>query len=255
MTIDSPKHEHILGLRELWKEAFGDGDTFLDVFFGKVFSASRCRCVIENGKVIASLYWFDCEYEKERVAYLYAIATLEEYRGKGVCSALMKDTHSYLKSCGYSLAMLVPASEKLFTLYEKFGYKTCTSVNEKTVYSSNEKINLNRISVEEYGKLRRELLPEKSVIQENENLVLLDVLADFYKCGGAIFAVQKGSADGDLRIVELLGNTDLAPSIIGVLGYKIASVRLAGDGRAFSMCISFCGDKLAFPKYFGLAFD
>ena len=39
MIIDAPQKEHLNGLRNLWKEAFGDTEAFLDGFFENVFSA------------------------------------------------------------------------------------------------------------------------------------------------------------------------------------------------------------------------
>ena len=255
MIIDAPNHEQISELRALWNEAFGDTDDFLDVFFDKIFSLSRCRCVIEDGKVAAAMYWFDCEYEKRKVAYLYAIATLTEYRGRGLCSALMTDTHKHLKKCGYSLSMLVPASKELFSFYERLGYVNCTSVLETLVCASYDKIEFERIDSKEYGALRSKMLPKGSVIQEGENLAFLNILADLYKCNGAVFAVQKGNDTETLRLVELLGDVSLAPSIIGTLGYEKGIVRTQGEEKAFSMCFSLCEKDIALPKYFGLAFD
>ena len=60
MTIDRPLPEQLPQLRGLWKEAFGDTDAFLDIFFHRAFSRNRCRCVTLNGQVVAALYWFDC---------------------------------------------------------------------------------------------------------------------------------------------------------------------------------------------------
>ena len=94
MIIDAPRVCHIPLLRELWKEAFGDTDAWLDTFFNTAFSLSRCRAVIENNEIIAALYWFDCEAYAQPVAYLYAIATKESHRGKGLCRLLMENTHA-----------------------------------------------------------------------------------------------------------------------------------------------------------------
>ena len=47
MTIDFPSHLQISDLRSLWKEAFGDGDVFLDAFFETAFTPRRCRCITE----------------------------------------------------------------------------------------------------------------------------------------------------------------------------------------------------------------
>ncbi len=255
MIIDSPKREQISELRELWKEAFGDGDVFLDRFFGEVFSSERCRCVSVDGKVAAALYWFDCAYDGKRVAYLYAIATAKSQRGKGICAALMRDTHSYLAQQGYALAMLVPASKELFSFYERLGYGACTSVSETLVSASSTRVDIEQIDFEEYGFLRKKMLPEDSVVQEAENLVFLNILADLYKCDGAIFAFQKENTDGGLRIIELLGDTSLAPSIIGTLGFEKGIVRTKGEGKELSMCFFLCKEDITYPKYFGLAFD
>lgn len=255
MIIDAPKTEHIQELRTLWKEAFGDSEAFLDEFFEKIFSVSHCRCVVENGRVVASLYLFDCEYKKRKIAYLYAIATLKEYRGRGLCSMLMRDTHSHLKALGYSLAILVPASKELFSFYERMGYKACTCVTEKTVYPTDEIIDLKRISRDEYARLRRIHLPEGSIIQEGKNLVFLDMTAELYEVNGVLIALQKDEDKKELRIIELLGDETKASAVINTLGYKKGIVRTVGNGREFSMCLELAEKDIEQPRYFGLAFD
>ncbi len=252
MIIDLPKNEQYEELRSLWKEAFGDTDEFLDGFFSRVFSKERCRCVTADGKAVAALHWLDCEYRGKKVAYLYAIATLKEYRGRGLCSVLMRDTHSYLSEKGYSLALLVPASRELFSFYEKLGYGACTKVSEKTGYGSADVIGIERIDEARYGTLRRKMLPEGSVIQEQENLVLLGMTAELYEGDGILFAAQRSE---ELRIIELLGDISIAPNIVRSLGYEKGSFRTVGDDRAFSMYLSLCDSNIDIPKYFGLAFD
>ena len=63
------------GLTKLWQQAFGDTDAFLDSFFGTAFSPERCLCIRLEERVAAALYWFDCQWEDKRLAYLYAVAT------------------------------------------------------------------------------------------------------------------------------------------------------------------------------------
>ena len=41
MTAVHPTAAHTDGLRALWKEAFGDGDAFLDLFFATAFARER----------------------------------------------------------------------------------------------------------------------------------------------------------------------------------------------------------------------
>ena len=116
MTIDMPRPGQIAGLRELWKEAFGDSDAFLDGFFATGFSPTRCRVLDWNGRCAAALYWFDCSIEGKKLAYIYAVATLEDFRGKGFCRQLMEKTHRDLQASGYAGCVLVPGSRALFGL-------------------------------------------------------------------------------------------------------------------------------------------
>ena len=123
MIINAPTSRDIPALRSLWREAFGDEDSFLDAFFGTAYSPDRARVAMIDGNVAGALYWFDCSLEGRKYAYIYAVATAKSYRGRGVCTALMRDTHSHLKDGGYSGAVLVPGDAPLFAFYEKMGYR------------------------------------------------------------------------------------------------------------------------------------
>ena len=98
ILIGEPTEAQMEDLRKLWKEAFGDTDAFLDLFYERGFHQSRCRCITLDGKVVSALYWFDGTIKKtasnyalgeNQVAYIYAVATLEEFQGLGLCHRLM----------------------------------------------------------------------------------------------------------------------------------------------------------------------
>jgi len=254
MIIDSPKNYQIPELCALWREAFGDSEEFFYRFHSTAFSENRCLCVNLDGKVAAALYWFDCQYDGKKIAYLYAIATLKAYRGKGLCAALMNSAHEKLSALGYSGAILVPSEESLFGFYERFGYKTCTSVKEFEISLSKTSTPTSLVAVDkrEYARLRRHFLPTGSVIQEGENLDFLEAQARLYRGDGFVLAAR---IEGDsLFALELLGDTDSAEKILSALGCKKGFFRTNGEGRRFSMFLPF-NKKITPPEYFGLAFD
>ena len=252
MIIDAPKDGFSSELRSLWQEAFGDADSFLNVFEKTAFSPDRCRCVMLDGRVASALYWFDTRCEGERIAYLYAIATRSVYRGKGVCTALMKDTHRHLTALGYTGAILVPGTESLFAFYRRLGYKTCTYIREITALSTEPPLVLQRISAEEYEKHRRAFLPKGGVIQENESIRFLAEDACFYRTDGLLLAAKQ-TADF-LYGIELLGDTKRAGGVVRALGCKEGRFRTVGEEKPFTMYLSL-GEKSVSPRYFGLAFD
>lgn len=251
MTIYSPTDRHLPALRMLWKEAFSDTDAFLDLFFETAFSKKRCRCVFDGDTPVSVLYFFDCSLRREKVAYIYAVATLKDYRGRGLSSALLKDTHSYLSENGYTGALLVPGERELFSFYERLGYRTATTVTE---FSATEKgsIPLVKIDANKYRSLRRDFLPKDSVIQEGENLKFLSAQSEFYTGDGILLAARREK--NKLICTEFLGNADSAPSILGTLGCTEGYFRTPGKDRDFAMFVPL-REGIAPPAYFGLAFD
>ncbi len=254
MNIDAPDRSDIASLRALWREAFGDSDAFMDIFFeGAAFSPERCKRLKVDGSLAAALYWFDCTLRGERVAYLYAIATSERYRGRGLCSALMNNTHEYLGALGYKGAVLVPSNETLFDFYRKRGYETCGYVSELECAACGEAIDLRAIDTDEYARQRRAYLPSGGVIQENENLGFLAAQYELFAGDGLLLAARRNK--DTLVCAELLGDVTMASAILKTLGCTSGSFRTIGNGKPFAMYMPLDGGELAPPTYFGLAFD
>lgn len=246
MVIASPDASRISGLRQLWKLAFGDTDAFLDQFFETAFSPERCRCITQD-TVVAALYWFDCSCGGRKMAYLYAVATHPDHRGKGLCRRLMADTHALLKEQGYAAVLLVPQEEGLRKMYANMGYQNATSVSE-FFCEAGKPVVLSEVDAAEYAVLRRQYLPEGGVVQEGANLRFLHTYAKFYAGKDFLAAVSTE------QIVELLGNRAAAPGILGALNLTSGTVRMPGDEIPFAMFLPLMPDVSA-PKYFGLAFD
>jgi GNAT superfamily N-acetyltransferase len=243
MRIDYPEEAQIPSLRALWKESFGDAETFLDCFFSTAFAPDRCRCVTASDRVAAALYWFDCRLKDRPIAYLYAVATAKAFRNQGLCRKLMEDTRQLLARLGYAGILLVPGEKWLFAMYESMDYQTCCHVKEFTCRSSETPVALRSVTPEEYAALRRTLLPSGGVVQENENLQFLGSISRLYAGDGFLYAED----------AELLGNADAAPGILAALGKEKGSFRCPGEEHPFAMYLPLAqGD---FPQYFGLAFD
>ncbi|MBQ3123794.1 MAG: GNAT family N-acetyltransferase [Clostridia bacterium] len=251
MNIDKPDKTQIAGLRALWREAFGDTDEFLDVFFATAFSPERCACVTIGDDVAAALYWFNCECNDKRVAYIYAVATAKAYRGQKLCHKLMEYTHKTLKESGYSGAVLVPVSPSLFGFYGGMGYETCSYVSESECVAGSDEVKIRKIEKDEYAKLRRMHLPDGGVIQENENLDFLETQAEFYAGDG--FVVASRVENGKFYGVEFLGDSGKIPSVLKALGHNTGQFRTVGNDRPFAMYRPINEDNP--PTYFGLAFD
>lgn len=252
MVIENPAPEQLPQLRQLWRLAFGDPEEFLDAFFAAAYAPERCRCILEKGQIVAVLYWFDVSWEERKFAYLYAVATHPDFRGRGLCRALMEDTHALLARHGYDSALLVPQKEGLRKMYASFGYRDWGGAAEFTCGAGERAVPIRAVSQGEYAGLRREFLPKGGVVQEGENLDFLSTYAVYY--AGQDFLLAMAEEDGKLLGIELLGNAGAAPGIVKALGCESGTFRTPGNTRPFAMGISF-GENQKMPTYFGLAFD
>lgn len=252
MIIDRPTKDQLPELCSLWCEAFGDTEEFFGIFQRTAYSEERCRCLTLDGSVAAALYWFDCECDGQRIAYLYAIATRAEHRGKGLCRALMENTHAQLRALGYTAALLVPSEPSLFGFYEKMGYKASSGIGELICRVADKKAVLTPIGKSEYATLRRAYLPEFSVIQENENLDFLAEQSSLYRGDGFLLASR--IQDGKVFGLELLGDTRKASEIVAALGCAEGYFRTVGNDRPFAMIFAL-SEKCPHTTHFGFAFD
>ena len=236
------------GLKQLWKTVFGDPDSFIDTFFNIAFSPDRCRFTEENGNTICALHWFDCEYEFGKLAYIYAVATHPNHRGKGLASQLLKETHSHLKALGYAGVVLKPA-KGLFPFYERLGYVTSGYIRRFTVTAGVSPAAIKEICAEDYGRLRRAYLPENGIIQEGITLAFLQTFARFYAAEDALLCVSRDEP----TVFEYLGNPYSAPAILAALGIKSAEIPTAGSDIPFAMFCPLNCTKI--PGYLGISLE
>ena len=147
----------------LYKEVFSeDSAEFAEAFTNRYFDKC-CRYKLVDGKIVSMLYLLDCSVfdgeKTEKAKYLYAAATHPDFRGQGLMAELInsavKQEHNIVTK---------PATEKLFSFYEKFGFKVCSFKDEiKKEFSRKEEININQ-----YVSLRKELL------KDTPHILLLD---------------------------------------------------------------------------------
>ena len=252
MKIDCPAPELVPQLRALWKEAFGDTDAFLDLFFGTAFDPGHCRCIQTQGRVTAALYWLDFHLEGRKFAYIYAVATGKDCRGQGLCTRLMADTAAHLRKEGYHTALLVPQDAGLRAMYGRMGYLDTGRIDVFFCAAGDTPVPIRKITAAEYANARRQAAPAGSPQPGNRAVAFLETLADLYE--GSSFLAAVSNETEHLRILEYLGDRKDLPGLIAALGATEATVRAPGDTAPFAMFLPL-GEEQNVTEYFALAFD
>ena len=237
----------INGLKSLWQLVFQEPMEAIDAFFATGFSPDRCRYLTQDDVPVSALYWLDCEYEGGKLAYIYAVATHPDHRGKGLASRLLEKTHAHLKTLGYAGAVLKPA-KGLFPFYERLGYVTSGRICRFTA-EQGPPVSLKPLTKEEYRLLRRSFLPANAVIQEGETLDFLHTYATFYAAEDALICVTRQEP----IILEYLGNPQSASGVLAALGIQSAEIPTTGEDIPFTMFYPLNCTKI--PGYLGITLE
>ncbi len=110
--------------KRLWREVFGDDDSFIDEYLINHYSQQTMLRVTNPDNIYLSMVHiipFECEIG--RVAYIYGVATHEECRGRGFASKLMNSAMKLIDDGGYDAVILIPSEEWLKEYYQRFGFK------------------------------------------------------------------------------------------------------------------------------------
>ncbi len=114
-------------LKALWKTVFCDTDNVIDFFFSHTVKPENVFACRKDEKIVSAFYLIDsllvAGNKKIPVKYLYAAATLAEYRGQGIMSSMINEVSRVFKSDGINAIVLYPANDSLYEFYCSLGFK------------------------------------------------------------------------------------------------------------------------------------
>lgn len=112
----------IPALSELWLSCFEESREAVELFFKRNLSYTHGYLAGYENRPVAALYLIDCTLCGKKAHYLCGAATLPEYRGKGIMSALVEFALSDAKLRGDSFSTLMPADDGLYRFYSRLSY-------------------------------------------------------------------------------------------------------------------------------------
>ena len=115
-------------LAAMWRACFGDGNEYVDLYFSN-FDITRHTLVFMDGDHPASMLSLLPMTVVTRAGilparYIYAVATLPSYQGRGLSTKLLEGAHRQMQQAGVKLSVLVPASPELYNFYGERGFRT-----------------------------------------------------------------------------------------------------------------------------------
>lgn len=265
-------------LKELWKLAFGDEDAYIDHFFTAYYTPERVLVLEEAGVVQAMTAWFDMPLvyaDGTRVpsAYLYAVATHPDCRGRGLAGTLLAFAGRWLKEQGFDCLTTVPARPDLHKFFGRNGFEEWFVLKqwEYEPKQGEKQHAIHRVDGMRYGTLRERAL------QGIEHVAYTPAALAYQAgvcalSGGGLYEVGEEScacvemAGDEVFVKELLAPEEERNAILATIAKTHPGrrywVRTPWDGQGerweFAM-IQWLSDRPerdnARSAYLGLAFD
>ena len=116
--------EDIQKFKKLWKDVFGDSDSFIDWFFKNRFQNDISVCTVVDGKIANMMHGYRYNIKlRDKViksAMLSGFATEEKMRGNGYLASSFKFMMKTLEEKGVILTALTPVRENSYNRYEHY---------------------------------------------------------------------------------------------------------------------------------------
>lgn len=280
--------EDIPAQRELWQLAFGDSDAYLDNFYRTYYRPERVVVLEEDGAVRAMTAWFDTSFVVPgrgtyRAAYLYAVATHPDCRGRGLAGRLLAGADDFFRTLDIPAVTTVPAEPSLHRFFGRNGFRECFTLGQEELDPAKLDVParenpLRPAEPEAYGTVREQILAQLPHIAYPE-----DALA--YQAGccalgegglfvgetqaGPVCLCAEGDGQGLLLCKELLGGPavrQVLPHLPGMFPGRRLVVRTPAAPGQKEGTLEFAMLKWLAPAledrwnweetgYLGLAFD
>lgn len=251
-------------LTALWQTCFGDEKAQIDAFWRALWQHIRVFAAYE-GSTPASMLCalptalIDDAGESRPAAYLYAVCTAPQQRGRGLCASLLAYAEKALQKDGCRFAALVPSNRELFGFYQKLGYQAAFFHREYTVSAEKGTAKIGKLDADGYRNLREMQLYGAFL---SYPLPLLQWQASaapgLYRVetADAVCCCAAERAGERLLCKELLPDCpEAAAALAAKLGCKDARVRTCGGDTPFGMVKPFGAFPAPMEAYLGLAFD
>ena len=115
-------------LQELWRECFGDSNEYVDLYFASHDIARHTMVFMDGENPVSMLSLLPMTVVTRAgilpARYVYAVATKESYRGRGISTRMLEAAHRVLRAEGVKLSVLVPSSAALYNFYGRRGFDT-----------------------------------------------------------------------------------------------------------------------------------
>lgn len=212
--IRAASRHDIPALKVLFKACFGDTDEFLDLFFSEYFQRTTGMVAIRDKRIVAMLFLCPAKIKtsgiKSTIYYVYACATLSEYRNQGIMNQLLQVGYAYARQQKAWGLILVPASSGLAEYYSRLGFipfSHARVVREKTSHQEEGVLPIScTLTPKQIHQIRNERFGKNMQVQWSLSHIDFSVRLLTLEHGGSL-GLQWANGDLDYALYQISRKT------------------------------------------------
>lgn len=186
-------------IQEIWQKCFGDEEDYIQFYLKHRMTRENMLVIFRDGRPVSMASFLPVQYlcsgAYVDARYVYAVATLPEYRGQKLAEQILRFAEEK-----YQVPLILsPAEESLTRYYEKLGFKNAFQGEHKNVSGSDitalevkdtEPVAcMEPVTPEEYVRIRDEKCAKEGYVHWDVDAVsyAMELAAS---CGGGTAAVS-----------------------------------------------------------------
>lgn len=186
-------------IKKIWETCFGDEEDYICFYLEHRMTEENMLIICEDGKAVSMASFLPvkylCQGEYQDARYVYAVATLPEYRRRGLAGKLLL----FAKEKYKEPLILAPAEESLIRYYEEMGFKKAfpesrhkleAGVTALEVKERDQLLCLEPVTAAEYVMIRDRKCAKEGYVRWDEAAIqyAMDITAG---CGGGTVALVR----------------------------------------------------------------
>lgn len=208
----------IAQIKTIWRICFGDEEDYIRFYLAHRFEVENMLVIHEDGKPVSMATFLPALLKQGEewtpVRYVYAVATLPEYRDKGYASRILKYASDKYKEP----LILQPEGEELERFYEKLGFvnafekksweiiagsdlKAASYDSIDTENSARDKKQSEEVTLAEYKEIRDAHFDRENYVSWDEDAISYALLENDF-CRGSVRKIGE-----DILLYRLEKNT------------------------------------------------
>ena len=189
----------------LWSVCFGDEEEYIRYFLAHRMTKENMLVIWADGRPVSmasflpAAWLHNGEYQDAR--YVYAVATLPEYRGRGYATRILTCAREHFEEP----LLLAPAEESLIRFYEKMGFQRAFGQTRQTVtvdvaaqeLGGEETVERKPVTAEDYVKLRDQSCEKEGYVRWDEAAVQYAMDVNANAGGTTDIVIRKPEREGE----------------------------------------------------------